>query len=539
MATNASTGSTTGEASATGKMFVRNATGLVRELTPFDAFNLVFAAILIPVGISQALNFGAAAFPGANIALAFVLGGVLLLGFGGVYVYFTMAMPRSGGDYVWVSRVLHPFLGFVVNVSLTFVFVNWVAFNFTTMMTLFVPAAIYVLNLPVAISTWFGVAGNQFVVASVLTLLFTLIMLRGTKFAARFMLVLFWLVWIGMGLWYLGLIITPNSAFTSNFTAATQVQPVTIINLAKSSGFATPTGLNIGMTLLAMLWAFQNLTGFEWTGYFAGEVKNVRRTVITSVVGGLIVGAVLYAVGSLLVYRTVGFNLFSSLSYVGLNAASKMPAGVNYVLPALTRFLNLPGALKGYIVIAFLLSIIWWTPAGFLLGTRNLFAWSFDRMAPEWVSKVNPTLHTPVNATIVMGIYIEFLNFMNIFGGLGGYLINIIAVMALAFIVVGLAAVLFPYRRKDLYENAPEPVRKKFLGLPLMVIAGIVTMLTWLFVLIAAFTASQFGLMVTPLAMIEAFAAPVIAIIWYFIAVGVRRRQGINMTQVFNEIPPE
>lgn len=107
-----------------GSMFVRNATGLVRELTAFDAFNLVFAAILIPVGISQALNFGAAAFPGANVALAFVLGGILLLGFGGVYVYFTLAMPRSGGDYVWVSRALHPFLGFVVNVTLTFVFVN-------------------------------------------------------------------------------------------------------------------------------------------------------------------------------------------------------------------------------------------------------------------------------------------------------------------------------------------------------------------------------------------------------------------------------
>jgi hypothetical protein len=34
-----------------GSMFVRNATGLVRELTPFHAFNLVFAAILAPVGI--------------------------------------------------------------------------------------------------------------------------------------------------------------------------------------------------------------------------------------------------------------------------------------------------------------------------------------------------------------------------------------------------------------------------------------------------------------------------------------------------------
>src|SRR5512138_568144 len=175
-------------------MFVRNATGLVRELTAFDAFNLVFAAILVPVGISQALNFGAAAFPGANVALAFVLGAILLAGFGGVYIYFTLAMPRSGGDYVWVSRALNPFIGFVVNVTLTFVFVNWVAFNFTTMMTFFVPAMAYVMGLPDSLSAWFAVPGNQFLVATLLTALFTLIMMRGTKFAARFMLVMFWVV---------------------------------------------------------------------------------------------------------------------------------------------------------------------------------------------------------------------------------------------------------------------------------------------------------------------------------------------------------
>lgn len=530
---------TTSDVPRAGSMFVRNATGLVRELTPFDAFNLVFAAILIPVGISQALNFGAAAFPGANIALAFVLGAILLLGFAGVYVYFTLAMPRSGGDYVWVSRSLHPFIGFVVNVTLTFVFVNWVAFNFTTMMTLFVPAAAYVVGLPASFTNFFASQGNQFIVATVLTVIYTLIMLRGTKFAARFMLVLFWIVWIGMAFWYIGLIITSNNAFTSALTGATGVNPSDIINTAKGAGFTPPANLNLGMTLLAMLWAFQNLTGFEWTGYFAGEVKNVRRTVVTSVIGGLIIGALLYALGSLLVYKTVGFDLFSSLSYIGLNAADKMPAGLNYVLPALTRFLALPGILKGYIVLAFLLAIIWWTPAGFLLGTRNLFAWSFDRMTPQWVADVHPTLHTPVKATIVMGIYIEFLNWMNIYGGLGGYLVNIIAVMALAFIFVGLAAVVFPYRRKDLFDNAPEAVRARFIGVPVMVIAGIVTMLSWAFVLVAAFTAAQFGLSVTPLAMIEAFAVPVIAIIWYFIAMTVRRGQGVDMNRVFSEIPPE
>jgi hypothetical protein len=144
-----------------------------------------------------------------------------------------------------------------------------------------------------------------------------------------------------------------------------------------------------------------------------------------------------------------------------------------------------------------------------------------------------------VNATIVIGIYIEFLNWMNIYGGLGGYLINIIAVMALAFIFVGLAAVVFPYRRKDLYKNAPEAVRAQFMGVPVMVICGVVTMITWAFVLYAAFTATQFGLQITTTAMLEAFAVPVIAIVWYLIAMSVRRSQGVDMNRVFTEIPPE
>lgn len=520
-------------------MFVRNATGLVRELTPFDAFNMVFAAILIPVGMSQALNFGAASFPGANIALAFIFGALILLGFAIVYVLFTIAMPRSGGDYVWVSRSLSPFLGFVVNVTLTFVFVNWVAFNFTTMMTLFVPAAGYVIGWPQSVSDWFGVKGNQFIVATALTAIFAVIMMLGTKFVAKFMRVLFILVWAGMIVWFIGLIVTPNNAFVSNFISDTNVQPEQIAALAQEAGFSVPSGLNLGMTLLAMLWAFQNLTGFEFTGYFAGELKSVRKTVVISVIGGLVAGAVLYAIGSFLVYRTVGFGLFSNLSFLGTNASDQLPAGVAYVLPALTKFFAIPAFFKYFIVIAFMISILWWTPVGFMLGTRNLFAWSFDHLLPTSVSDVHPTLHTPVKATIIMAVYIELLNFLNIYAGLGNFLINIIAVMASAFAIVGLAAIVFPYKRKDLFDNAPAIVHKRIFGVPLMTIAGVLTMLSWIFVLIAAFSATQFGMNVTPLAMIEAFSVPVIAAIWYVVAVLIRKHQGIDMKKVFSEIPPE
>src|SRR5437016_10930494 len=90
-------------------LFIRNATGLVRELNAFDAFNLVFAAVLIPVGITQVMGFTPVFWPHANMLISFLIATPLVATFGLVYLYFTVMMPRSGGDYVWVSRTLNPF----------------------------------------------------------------------------------------------------------------------------------------------------------------------------------------------------------------------------------------------------------------------------------------------------------------------------------------------------------------------------------------------------------------------------------------------
>ena len=121
-------------------LFVRNATGLVRELSAFDAFNLVFSAVLIPVGITEVMAFTPTFWPHANMLVSFLLATPLVATCGLVYLYFTIIMPRSGGDYVWVSRTLNPFLGFFTNFSLTFVFLTWIAFNFTYMLSVMGPS---------------------------------------------------------------------------------------------------------------------------------------------------------------------------------------------------------------------------------------------------------------------------------------------------------------------------------------------------------------------------------------------------------------
>ncbi len=511
-------------------VFVRNATGLVRELSPFDAFNLVFSAVLIPVGITQMFSFAPTFWPNANVLVSFLLSIPLVFCFGMVYLYFTVAMPRSGGDYVWVSRVLGPGIGFLTNLSLTFVFTTWISFNFTTMMTLLLPSLGYVAGF-----TWSPTPLTQFLIATVLTVLFAGMMLLGTRRVARYMMISFAIVWIGMAVWIVGLAMTSHDTFVSNFNALSGTTISQVTAAASKAGFSAGTTLDWAGTIFAMIYAFQVFTGFQWTGYFAGEIKNVRRTAITSIIGALVISAILYVVPSFLIYNTYGVSNFASIAYVGFNTSS---LGFAPYLPSLVKFLALPGFLQTFVALCFVLSVLWWTPTGFLIATRNLFAWSFDRLAPSGVANINDRLHTPVVATIVIAIWVEFLNYMNIYQGLGALLINVIAVMAVAFIAVALAAIIMPYARPNLFNAAPAMVRVRFAGVPVLSIVGVVMLLSWGFVLYVAFTTTAFG-QVSAKAMLEAFAVPIAGVVYYVIVRLVRARQGIQLKAAFQEIPPE
>ena len=71
-----------------------------------------------------------------------------------------------------------------------------------------------------------------------------------------------------------------------------------------------------------MVYCFQVYTGFQWTGYFAGEIKNARRTAVTSIIGGLVAAGVIYMLASLLVYKFYGYKFFGSLVYLGLGGGT-------------------------------------------------------------------------------------------------------------------------------------------------------------------------------------------------------------------------
>src|SRR5580693_8892562 len=101
---------------STGRVFVRNSTGLVRTASALDAtiFNAVISA---PIGstLAWSIFFTLVAFPGADPVGVLVITLIINIPVLIMFALLGASMPRVGGDYVWVSRVLSPPLALISN----------------------------------------------------------------------------------------------------------------------------------------------------------------------------------------------------------------------------------------------------------------------------------------------------------------------------------------------------------------------------------------------------------------------------------------
>src|SRR6476659_10938521 len=101
------------EATGAPEVFTRKATGLRREASALDIFIYNTNNQNVGIGVTFMVLLIPALYVGGSMVTATILAGLLSLPMAGVYAYFAAAMPRSGGDYIYISRTLHPFLGFL------------------------------------------------------------------------------------------------------------------------------------------------------------------------------------------------------------------------------------------------------------------------------------------------------------------------------------------------------------------------------------------------------------------------------------------
>jgi APA family basic amino acid/polyamine antiporter len=535
----------------TGNLFVRNSTGLVREASAVDAtiFNAVISA---PIGstIAYSIFFTLVAFPGANTSGVLLITLIINIPVLIMFALLASSMPRVGGDYVWVSRVLTPALALISNVAMIFGGLFGAAF-FAKFFSVFAlgPAlvALGVLFHNNSFVSW----GSSFqtdktwilIAALAIVALQTLILLRGTKATFRWQNGAFIIAMLGTILAFIVLGFGSKHGFLTHLTAVNQKfgggTAAQIISKAHAGGAAQHLG-DMSATLPTLF----SLQGFMmwnfWSVYMSGELKSAsnRRRQLNIMFGALIWDVVLLILGAQALFRIAGYNLVYALNLP--SPAYKIPSGPFYQFLAALVF-NTP-----VLTVLILGTFLFWALPSMIANTfmpiRSFFAWSFDRLMPEGLAKVSERTHSPVNAIMTANVIIALVVIWSVFSNSFQLVLGMIVLAgALAVIIVGVAAIALPRRRPELYQSSPANV--KLWGIPVLYITGVLSIAEFLAII-------GIGLKYPALVMdgnpnniwwIPAFLAAlcVIGLLIYYVPRYLRQRQGLNISFVYKELPPE
>jgi amino acid transporter len=470
-------------------LFIRKATGLVRSWSVFDAFVYAFFSInLVTLGLysfSQMYYFGGGLVPALIVSAIFILFEVV------VYAGLIAVMPRSGGDYVWQSRILGGGIGFVLAVTgWWFILWLWVPLYADMLRHIVITPLLGILGAKDA-ALWFGQTPLGLFVTSLITLaIVTVYIMLGMKAYARIQKICFYGGMIGL-LIVLALLLTgsPESfkaGLESNATALFGAQPGVYdatVALGTAAGASTPlTGGSLGLIFLTLPYlVFFNLWP-NWGATLYGEVRGAtdfKRNFAgmawalgaTTVLGI----AVLFAIA-----KTIGWDFYMQANGAFWNSAwgltDQAPALPVWPYPALLAAFLTSNRLVQFIVIA-LMSLWWfgWSGTVFLSSTRVVFAAAFDRLLPEKVADVDERTGTPINALLLMvipSILVSALFAWNWFNFRSLTLASTL-VIAVTYLGTTIAAILLPYRKPDLYNASPIAKYKVF-GIPLITVAGVV-----------------------------------------------------------------
>jgi len=523
---------------ATGDVFVRKASGLVRNLSAFDALNVNVAMCSPLQGVLWAWTFGPFMFQQVNLVLSYFLG-MIVVGIGAALTYtlWTIGMPRSGGDYIWFSRTVHPAYGFVINWFLTFVFLNWFGMNSATFGPFFIGSVFVSLGMNEAAATVSSYQGAV-LIGTAAVILSALLISVGMKIYAWFYKILFWVMTAGFVLFVAICLTTPNAVFIENFNRAMAGTTTYQAVIDKAQNLGWLPGWIAGSSLYGLVFPMQNYSWGGFPAYVSGEIRDINRSAWIGVIGGLIVMSAWYCVTGILLYNTVGYDFLHALAYT-FSASPKdyplpfPPYPQNYVL-----FMTDNKALVAAVAVTWLISGVYLSPPNLLLATRNVFAWSFDRLVPTTFSTVSKRSASPTYSVIACTIIGEILMILVATTTYGVAIINTFMIMNIVLCLVAIATIVFPYTKKDLFARMPAAVTRKVAGVPIMTLSGIVMLIFSAFMVYAAYTAPALGGL-NSMSLIFNVAVLLVALPIYAIAYFYNKSKGVDITLQFREVPPE
>ena len=523
-------------------VFTRASSGLVRQVRTDDVMFYGWQQIALSYIVFMVLFWGV--YPGASMELASLFATVGGLALGACYALFAALYPRSGGEYVFLSRTAHPALGFAVSFSFAF----WELFYFGVnggFLALFaispILAAIGVQTGSQALidaSAWFSKDIGIFVPGAAMILFHAIVQHRGAGLWFRTQRVASYVAVASLGLTVVVLALAAAGVFDfkANFDALAGAGAYDTFVAQGAAAGASAAPFDLGQTWAFVAWPAFSIWFAVAAASFSGEVKNVQRSQLLGIGGAIGFMGIAFIVLTFL-YRTVfgaDFLTAAGASFLGTEGIT-FPLGAPQMVPFFTAIAG-GSPILTVLMSLWVIAIAWYVGGTTLIyATRAMLAWSIDGVAPDKLGDVNERYHTPhwgiLVGVVVAFVFLYLFAFTTLLGPVSGFL-----GLAVAFVAVSIWAVLFPFVRKSQFENSPIAFRVG--GIPILSLLGVVACIFVLPTFVQLFSDS--AVTPNPTITIQGAAIGVIAaVVWFYGYRAYRKSRGVDIDKRYAEIPIE
>jgi APA family basic amino acid/polyamine antiporter len=574
-------GGSAAKQSTTAKLFVRQSSGLVRNVSVTNALFFNVAAFVGGGLTLYPLFYSLSGFPMWKVGpfsgygWAAIITGLFCILLALIFSSLTSVMPRSGGDYVFTSRIIHPFVGWMESWTLVIASVLIIAFE--------VPLVLRNIQVTARIigigagghffkgaNSWFTDATGQitgtpgFLAAIVVLLVIGAICVLPTRSFHKVVTALAGFgVMCFIAMFVFGLVATHKGNFDHNLLRYDHgVSAAKIAAAGKSGGLVATTSSSFisrifstnAFPLVLSLLLFQYI-GFQYSAYIAGEVRgNVRRGVLIALLGALAIGVLANSVYVDVISSHFGFSTQVSWggSYWGFiklalplgqpNSLPLLGAIANSSLWPIWALISLGGALFPLLLCPVYINFL----------SRMQLAWSLDRQVPEWFGEVNERLRAPLNAILAtLALALVFVFFQSYKDlptilatadhklDLAGTAFFSIAMALLSWCLPGVNALLVKVRRPDLVRNAPFKRALPWLGAAWLIFPVWVYIFAVIKPIVNGLKGGSALTYLETNGIIDALVFYGIGLIIYFVMRRRTRAAGVDSKMLFTELPPD
>src|SRR5215470_16472180 len=314
------------------EVFTRRASGLVRVMSPYSAFvyNILTMGLIFP----WTYLWAPGALPGGNLFWGIIFAMVLEIPIALAYVWLSTALPRSGGDYVFQSRVFGGGVGFSIVMSGFVIWIlQWVALSGWLLAYLgFAPLFLGLGATMTSLGVWFTTSWGIFITSIANALIALLLLVSGFKNYVRFQHVMWIATLLAFAIMLVVLFGTTPQSFAdkmNSFVVASGGQPnfyQTALSAAKAKSIDLAPPFSLMATLLVAPIAW---TSLQWASYSAqqnGEIKNARsfRSQMIIIIGSLVVTGILLAILAAAFEHAIGTDF---LNIAGQGYMAALPEG--------------------------------------------------------------------------------------------------------------------------------------------------------------------------------------------------------------------